>query len=177
MSVSSHLTPDPERRLRLIHGDVYDSLKWTDVKLGAITAFAMVQMAAIRLVAPEGVMSYLALLALCAVLPVGILGCSPFIETPRPILPLDQRGDKPRAGDSLVNEHDIAGYSQIDLTNFLDRYLGGGVTATPYHEDIVAKIVLGARMTMRKRRLFTCACVLTGLAQFCLFARLIQGTI
>jgi hypothetical protein len=173
MSVSSHLTPEPERRLRVIHGDLYDSLKWTDRKLGAITLFAAVQMAVVKFVSPEGALSYISLLALCAVLPAGIFGISPFIETPKP-LPLLDPANKPRAADSLLNEHDIAGYSQLELVNFLDRYLGGGITATPYYEDIVAQIVIGARIATRKRRLFGSACVLAGTAQLCLLVRLLM---
>ena len=172
MSVSSHLTPDPERRLRVIHGNIYASLKWTDRKLGGITLFAAAQMAVIKFVAPEGLPGYLALLALCAVLPIGVLGLSPLIETPKPV-PLLEPENKPLPGDSLINEYDIVRYSQLELTNFLDRYLGGGITATPYYEDIVAQIVIGARTATRKRRLFGCACVLAGLAQFGLLVQLV----
>ena len=172
MSVSSHLTPEPERRLRVIHGNISDSLSRTDRKLGAITFFAAFQMAVIKFVSPEGALCYVALLALCAVLPVGVFGISPFIETLKPVFLLDP-DNKPRAVDSLLNEHDIAGYSQLELVNFLDRYLGGGITATPYYEDIVAQIVIGARIATRKRRLFGSACLLTGAAQLCLLALLI----
>ncbi len=156
----------------MIHGDIYDSLNRTDRKLGAITIFAAAQMAVIKFVSPEGALSYLSLLALCAVLPAGIFGISPFIETPGP-LPLLDPVNKPRAADSLLNEHDIAGYSQLELVSFLDRYLGGGITATPYYEDIVAQIVIGARIATRKRRLFGSACVITAAAQLCLLAQLL----
>ncbi len=145
MSVSSHLTPDPERRLRVMHENIYNSLNRADRKLGTITFFAAVQMAVVRFVAPEGAMGYLALLILCAVLPIGV---SPFIETPKPI-PLLKPEDKPHPGDSLIDEYDIVRYSQIELTNFLDRYLGGGITATPYYVDIIAQIVIGACASRR----------------------------
>ena len=174
MSVSSHLTPDPERRLRVIHGNIRDSLNRADLKLGALTLFAAVQMAVVRFVAPEGAASHIALLALCAALPVGVFGFSPFVETPEPLPLLEPRGDKPHPGDSLVSESDIARYSQLELTGFLDRYLGGGITATPYYEDIVAQIITGARIVARKRRIFGGACVLAALAQLCLFARLVK---
>ena len=173
MSVSSHLTPDPERRLRLIHGNICNSLKRADRKFEAITLLAAVQMAVIRFIAPDGPLGYIALLALCAVLPIGILGISPFIETPKPIALLEPE-DKPHPADSLINEYDIARYSRLELVNFLDRYLGGGITATPYYEDIVAQIVIGSRIVTRKRRLFGSACVLAGLAQLCLLIQLIK---
>jgi len=172
MSVSSHLTPDPERRLRVIYENIYNSLNRANRKLGAITLFAAVQMTVVKFVAPEGAMGYLALLILCAILPIGILGVSPFIETPKP-LPLLKPEDKPHPGDSLIDEYDIVRYSQIELTNFLDRYLGGGITATPYYVDIVAQIVIGARIATRKRRLFKGACVLAWVAQLCLFIQLL----
>ena len=172
MSVSSHLTPDPERRLRVIHGNIYDSLKWTDSKLGALTLFAAVQLPMIRFLAPQGTPGYIASLSLCAVVPLGLLGISPFIDTPKPI-PLLEPVHMPLPHDSLINESDIVRYSQLELTNFLDRYLGGGITATPYYEDIIAQIVIGARIATRKRRHFACACVLAGLAQLCLLVRLI----
>jgi len=175
MSVSSHLTPDPERRLWVIHEDIYKSLEWTDMKLGALTAFAAGQMAVIRFITPESAPGLAALAALCAALPAGILGCSPFIETLRPIPLLDARENKPRTGDSPFNAYDLARYSQLELTNFLDRYLGGGITATPYYEDIVAKIVIGARIAARKRRLFAGVCVLATAAQLCLLVQLFRS--
>ncbi|MCX5786559.1 MAG: hypothetical protein NTX59_12825 [Elusimicrobia bacterium] len=172
MSISSHLTPEPERRLWIMHGNIDNSLKWADKKLGAVTAFAAVQMAVIKIVAPEGVLSYIALLALCAALPVGVFGISPFIET-RKHIPLHKPREAERAGDSLITEYDIAGYSQMELVNFLDKYFGGGITATRYFEDIIARIVIGARIVTRKRRLFMCSCVLAGTAQLCLLVQLV----
>ncbi len=157
----------------MIHGNISDSLNRTDRKLGAITIFAAGQMAVIKFISPEGALSYISLLALCAVLPAGVFGISPFIETPKPLPPLDQV-NKPRSADSLLNEHDIAGYSQLELVSFLDRYLGGGITATPYYEDIVAQIVIGARIATRKRRIFGSVCAMTLVAQLCLLARLLM---
>ncbi|HBA61327.1 MAG TPA: hypothetical protein DCZ92_11030 [Elusimicrobia bacterium] len=175
MSVSSHLTPDPERRLRLIHGNIYDSLKWTDRKLAAVALLAMLEMSAIGLAVPGGTLARLALLALCLAALVSAVAGSPFIETLKPVPLLDQRGDKPRPGDTLVSEYDVARYSQAELTALLDRYLGGGVTGTPYYEDIVGQIVIGARVATRKRRLFAAACTLAILAQLCLAIRLAAG--
>jgi len=174
MSVSSHLTPDPERRLRLIHGNIQDSLKWADIRLGALTFLAAGQMAAIKFVAPEGAAAHAALLALCAVLPAGILGASPFMGTARQLPLLDPRKDGQHSGDPLIGEADIARYSQAELVNFLDRYLGGGITATPYYEDLVARIVISARIATRKNRLFGGACVLACFAQLALLVQLLR---
>ncbi|PIU20808.1 MAG: hypothetical protein COT18_00300 [Elusimicrobia bacterium CG08_land_8_20_14_0_20_59_10] len=172
MSVSSHLTPDPERRLRLIHSNVYDSLKWTDGKLAALALLAVLEMPAIALTVPGGPFVRAALLALCLTALVGVLACSPFMETLKRVPVLDPRGYKHQPGDSLVSESDIALYSQVELVAFLDRYLGGGITATPYYEDMVGQIVIGARVALRKRRLFGAACALAVLAQLCLAAGL-----
>ena len=172
MSVSSHLTPDPERRLRVIHGNIYNSIQWTDSKLGAVMLLAAVQLATVKYLSPDGLAAHIASLMLCAVMPPGILGISPFIETPKPI-PLLEPGKTQRPKGSLIGEADIAGYSQLELVNFLDSYLGGGITATPYYEDIVVRIVIGARVAARKRRLFAAACVLAGLAQLCLLVQLV----
>ncbi len=174
MSVSSHLTPDPERRLRIIHDGISYSLRQTDLKLGAASLLAVLQAVALRLLAPDGTAAWTALLLFCAVLPVCFAGASPFIETPRPVPLLDRHGNR-RVPDSQLTERDIAASSQLELTNFLDRYLGGGITATPYYEDIVARIVMDARVASRKRRLLNAACSLSVAAQLCLLTRLALG--
>ena len=174
MSVSSHLTPDPERRLRIIHDGISYSLRQTDLKLGAAALLAVLQAVAVRLVAPDGASAWAALVLFCAVLPVCFAGASPFMETSRPVPLLDRRGSR-RVPDSLLTERDIAECSQLELTNFLDRYLGGGITATPYYEDIVSRIVMDARVSSRKRRLLAAACYLSIAAQLCLLTRLMLG--
>lgn len=173
MSVSSHLTPDPERRLRIIYGNLDNAVKWADSKLGAVTIFAAAQAVAVKYLLPDGIAGQAALVILCAVVPVGLLGVSPFLETLHRLPLLDPRQDKLPDGNYLVNEYDISKYSQAELTSYLDRYLGGGITATPYYEDIVAQIVISARIATRKRRLFAAACALAGGAQLFLLARLL----
>ena len=44
-------------------------------------------------------------------------------------------------------------YAHGELIYRLDKYLGGGITATPYHEDLVGQIVIHARIAVRKQRL------------------------
>ncbi len=165
MSVSSHLNPEPERRLWIIHGGVRRALEWTEIKLWALTAFAAAQLALLKIISPEGAVSYWETVLLAAVLPIGLAALSPFIEAARQLSWLDPNMDTRSPGDSLIVAHDIAKYPQIELVVRLDKYLGGGVTATPYYEDIVGQIVIGARIAVRKHRLFLAACVPAGLVQ------------
>ncbi len=172
MSVSSHLNPEPERRLWIIYEKVRRSVEWTDIKLGALTAFAAGQMVLIKIVVPGGPLAYPAMALLAVVLPVGLLALSPIIEAVRQIPFIDPRMDKRHDGDCLISAHDIAKYPQIELVIRLDKYLGGGVTATPYYEDIVGQIVISARIATRKHRLFLAACFLTGVVQLGLLCQL-----
>lgn len=165
MSVSSHLNPEPERRLWILHGNMRRSAEWTDIKLGALTAFAAAQLAFMKLASPEGGLYLWVMGLLAAVVPTGIAALSPFIEAARQLPLLDPGMDARHAGDSLIVPRDIAKYPQIELVVRLDKYLGGGVTATPYYEDIVGQIVAGARIAVRKRNLLLAACVPAGLAQ------------
>ena len=165
MSVSSHLNPEPERRLWIIHGNMRRAVEWTDIKLGALTAFAAAQLGFLKLTSPEGGYYFWALLFLAAVLLIGLAALSPFVEAARQLPWLDPRMDTRHAGDCLILPHDIAKYPQIELVVRLDKYLGGGVTATPYYEDIVGQIVESARIAVRKHRLFLAACVPAGLVQ------------
>lgn len=173
MSVSSHLSPEPERRLWIIHGNMRRSIERTDLKLLALTAFAAAQTALVEIAAPEGAFSHAALALLAAVVPIGLFALSPAIETQRQ-LPLDPRMDERRAGDCLISAPDIAKYPQVELVILYDKYLGGGVTATPYYEDIVGQIVSSARIATRKRRLFLAACAPAAIVQFGLLWQLLR---
>ncbi|MDD5208342.1 MAG: hypothetical protein PHV36_03070 [Elusimicrobiales bacterium] len=173
MSVSSHLSPEPERRLWIIHAKILGETSRTDLKLWALTAFAAAQMALVETVVPGGRLSHFALALLCVILPIGLLALSPLIETNRQVPLLDPRMDGRHAGDCLISAHDIAKYPQIELVILFDRYLGGGVTATQYYEDIVGHIVSSARIAVRKRRLFLAATVPAVVVQLGLLCRLI----
>ncbi len=164
MSVSSHISPEPERRLWIMHGNMRRAAGRADIKLGAIAFFSLFEAALLRADAAGSPLALAALMTLCLVLPLCILGVSPFIETPGP-LPLLDRMPKPAKGDAFVAPYDLAKYSSLELPIILDRYLGGGVTAPTYHEDIVGQVVLGARMTVRKERLLGAACALALPAQ------------
>jgi hypothetical protein len=173
MSVSSHLNPEPERRLWIIHENLRRTVEWTDLKLGALTAFAALQMALIKYLNPDGPVSYAALVLLAAILPVGVLALSPLIEMPVRTPLLEPRRDKLAAMESLLESSDISKHPQVELVNRLDKYLGGGITATPYYEDIVGQIVINARLVSRKRRLLIAACALAGVVQLALLGQLL----
>lgn len=162
MSVSSHLSPEPERRLWLIlemvRGEA-DRAEWLLAALAAICALEAFAVPAARtFVTAAGAFSVLSLL--------------PVPRKPRRVPFLDPELSRPGVDDSLVSFHDIAKYALGDLILKLDRYLGGGVTNTQYYEDIVAEIVHESRRAARKRRLFGAACFLTALAQLALIAAL-----
>ena len=174
MSVSSHLTPEPERRLWIIHEIMRHSVEWADRKIAALTVFTAAQMALIWLLAPAGALSHLALVALCVVLPLGVFAYSPLTEVARRLPFLEPSDDRSYAADFLLSVHDIATYSQNELVNRMDKYLGGGITATPYYEDIIGQIVVYARIAARKQRLFRIACVIVGIAQLGFFVQLLR---
>jgi hypothetical protein len=167
------LTPDPERRLWVIHENMRHSVEWADRKIVALTAFTAMQMALIELLAPSGPVSHLALVTLSIVLPLGVFAYSPLTEVSRRLPFLEPSDDRSYAADFLLSVHDIATYSQSELINRMDKYLGGGISATPYYEDIVGQIVIYARIAARKQRLFRIACIIVGIVQLGLFVQLI----
>jgi hypothetical protein len=175
MGVSSHLTPEPEHRLWLIHGNLLRCCERGDVKLLSLSFLCAAQIALVRYAAPAGAFSVLSMCLLAAALPLALAAVSPFVEAQRQLPLLDPSLALRRQGDSLISAVDIAKYPQVELVVLLDRYLGGGITATPYYEDIIAQIILSARIVTRKRRLLAAACVLAGTAQLCLLLLLAAG--
>lgn len=172
MSVSSHLNPEPERRLWIMHESLRRTLEWADLKLGALAAFAALELALAAYLLTPGALCRVILALLGAALPLCVFALTPFIETP-PRMPLaDPERGKPRMGDSMLVPGDLTKYPQVELVNILDRYLGGGVTATPYYDDIVGQIVLTARVITRKTRVLAAAGTLAVLAQLLLLAGL-----
>ena len=83
MSVSSHLTPEPERRLWVILEHMQHSVEWTDHKIGAITAFAVIELALVKMLAPAGLLGFLTLLLLALALPIGVFAFSPLTGLPK----------------------------------------------------------------------------------------------
>ncbi|PIR15794.1 MAG: hypothetical protein COV48_12385, partial [Elusimicrobia bacterium CG11_big_fil_rev_8_21_14_0_20_64_6] len=141
MSVSAHLTPEPERRLWLILESMRHAVDAADLRIGAITAFAVAELAFIRILLPVGAPGMLALASLTAALPLGVFAFTPLKRLPKWLQFLEPHKDKMRVEDSLITVDDLVKYSHGDLIFKLDKYLGGGITATPYYEDIVGQIV------------------------------------
>ena len=174
MTISAHLTPDPERRLWIIFESMRHSVEWADRRIGALTAFAAAELAVIRVLAPAGPLGLLVLASLSVALPLGVLAFSQLTGTPKRLPFLDPPSDKPSASDNMISADDIAKYTHQELIGRLDRYLGGGITSTQYYEDLVGQIVILARIASRKQRLFRAACVLVGVAQLGLLGHLIR---
>jgi len=174
MSISAHLTPEPERRLWTILENVRRSAEWTETKIGALTAFAAAQLAFLRLAGASGPLGLAALLALGAALMVGLFAFAPLSRLPPWLDFLGPAKDKTSVNDCLIAFEDLAKYTQNELINRLDRYLGGGVTATPYYEDIVGQIARTASVAARKQRLLRASCAVVGFGQLCLLGQLLR---
>lgn len=173
MSVSAHLTPEPERRLWLILESMRHEVDSADLRIGGLTAFAAAELAFIRILLPVGAPGFLALASLTAALPLGVFAFAPLKRLPAWLQFLEPHRTKPRVEDSLITVDDLVKYSHGDLIFRLDKYLGGGITATPYYEDIVGQIVENARVAWRKQRLLRYACFVVSLGQLGLLGQLI----
>jgi hypothetical protein len=147
--------------------------QWADHKIGALTAFAAAELAFIKIPAPAGSLGFLTLVSLTAALPLGVFAFAPLARLPKLLSFLDEEKHKTNGNDCLIAVEDLAKYTQGELINRLDRYLGGGITATPYYEDIVGQIVASASIAARKQRLFKASCVIVGFAQLCLLVQLL----
>lgn len=155
-SVSSHLSPEPERRLWIIFELMQDAAASAEQRLAAIAGLAVLELALLR---PGGAGALI--LALCV--PVALLGLYPLRRLPPALAFLEPPKDA--SGVSLVTPEDIAKCLLVDLIHRMDRYLGGGVTSTQYYEDIVAEILAQAYLAVLKRRVLRAVCVAVALAQ------------
>jgi hypothetical protein len=173
MSVSSHLTPEPERRLWVILEHMQHSVEWTDHKIGAITAFAVIELALVKMLAPAGLLGFLTLILLALALPLGVFAFSPLTGLPKWLYKPELHKDSSSIDHCMIWAEDIAKYTHSELVHRLDKYLGGGITATPYHEDLVGQIVVHARIAVRKQRLFNAACIIVEIAQLGVLGQLI----
>jgi hypothetical protein len=165
MSVSAHLTPEPERRLWLILESMRHEVDSADLRVAALTALAVAELA-------FGAPGRFVATCLTAALPLGLFAFAPMRRLPKWLQFLEPHKDRMRPEDSLILVDDLVKYSHGDLIFKLDKYLGGGITATPYYEDIVGQIVENARVAARKQRLFRIACLLVGLGQLGLLGQL-----
>lgn len=173
MSVSSHLNPEPERRLWLLHAKMRAVAALADIKLAGLAAFCLMELA-LLMNCEAAPLSVGAAILLALELPLCVFAVSPFMETPGRISLVDHN-EKPAEADSLLVAHDLAKYPRMELIIILDRYLGGGITATPYYEDIVGRIVTAARSAARKERLLSVALSAALAAQLFLAAMLIRA--
>ena len=173
MSVSSHLSPEPERRLWVIHENVRRSVEWTDTKLGILAVLAVLEIPVIFGGFRPGLLTYAGALLMCLALPLVLAGLSPFVDAPGPVSLLDQPVGKMLPDDSFLLARDLARYPHAELVFRLEKYLGGGITSLRYHEDIVARIIAVSRACVRKERLFSAACGAALAAQLALIAALL----
>ena len=173
MSVSAHLTPEPERRLWLILESMRHAVDAADLRIAGLTTFAVFELAFIHVLMPAGSSGRLALATLTAALPLGVFAFAPMRRLPKWLQFLEPRQDKVRADDSLILVDDLVKYSHGELIFRLDKYLGGGITATPYYEDVVGQIVENARVAARKQRLLRITCFVVGVGQLGLLGQLI----
>ena len=158
LSVSSHLTPDPERRLRRMLDNLHEQQRSAEFKLSAAAIAAAIEMFAV-LPSRTGT-EFLLSLVIC----FAFAGLSPFMETDKKLPVLDcKETDLP--DDYILDEYDLAKYSSSELVNFLDKYLGGGISATPYYEDLVSRIAYRSRRLVRRHRMLAIACILICFAQ------------
>ncbi len=173
MSISSHLSPDPERRLWVIHDTVRRAAEWTDLKLGLVGLLAVLELPWLAGFFKEGWPAYTAVGLLCAALALVLAALSPFTALDRQLPLLDQPVGKVRQEDSLVLPEDLARSPYSELVFRMDRYLGGGITAIKIYEDIVARIIAASRSAVRKTRLLSAACGAAILAQLAFAAVLL----
>lgn len=167
MSISSHLTPEPERRLWIIHDNMRRAVEWTDTKLAVLVIFAAAELSFLK----PGLLGLLGLVPLSSALLVGIIATLPLTRIPRWLAFLEPAKGEQCAADCLIAAEDLAKYTHLELILRLDKYLGGGITATRYYEDIVGQTVLLARIVVRKQRLFLVALAFACLGQLGLLAR------
>jgi hypothetical protein len=173
VSISAHLTPEPERRLWLILESMRHAIETNDRRIGALTAFAAAELMFVKFLAPAGALGLLTLAALAAALPLGVFAFSPLARLPAFLSFLDDPKHATSPNDCLIAVDDLAKHTRAELVLRLDKYLGGGVTATPYYEDVVGQTIEFALIASRKQRLFRASCAVVGFAQLCLFAQLL----
>lgn len=172
MSVSSHLTPEPERRLWAILEFLRASVALADRHLLALSAFAAFELVYLKQGGTSGFCGWLGSLALALAAPFGLLAFAPLARLPEKLGFLEPGKGRQSVDDSFITADDLVKYAHGELILKMDRYLGGGITATQYHEDLVAEIGTQARLSARKRRLLLIQCLLTGLGQLALLSLL-----
>jgi hypothetical protein len=159
VSVSSHLTPQPEQRLWNILETMRHAAERAETSLAVLAAVAALESWALKSWLPSG----------AAVL--AFVGLAPWRRLSGFLSFLDWGRGKQAPADSLVSVDDMVKYSHGELINRLDRYLGGGITATQYYEDLIGEALTHARLAARRRRLLKAAWILFALGQLGWLAR------
>ena len=172
MSVSSHLTPEPERRLWAILDSLRASVSSADRQLLSLTVFSALELLLLKQGLSTGFCGRLGSLALALAAPFGLFAFAPLARLPAGLGFLEAAKGKQSVDDSFITPDDLVKYAHGELILKMDRYLGGGITATQYHEDLVAEIGAQARLAARKRRLLLIQCGLAGLGQLALLSLL-----
>ncbi len=153
MSVSAHLSPEPERRLWIIHENLRQAVDGYDARIAALTALCAAEAVVLR--SPS----------MACLAGLGIAALTPFWRAPRSFSFLEPSRRRQSVDDSLILAEDLIKYSHGELIYRLDKYLGGGITATPYYEDVVGRILEHAHQAARKRRVLAALCALAALGQ------------
>lgn len=169
MSISSHLSPEPERRLWIILENQRHALVAAEWRAAAVAVFAACEAGYVKLAAGDEPLTSVTIIVLSIALVIGAAAFAPVASLLKP------KDGKPKLEDCLVAFDDIAKYTHGELILRLDKYLGGGITATQYYEDIVGQILFYARVAARKQRLLRAACQAAALGQVFFVACLLRG--
>lgn len=172
MSVSSHLTPEPERRLWAVLDFLRGEAARADWRLLALCALCAVELLQLKLAGVTGFLAYVGTLALALAAPFGLFAFAPLDRLPDRLAFLEPGRGRQSVDDSFITADDVVKYAHGELVLKMDRYLGGGITNTQYHEDLVREIGANARLAARKRRLLLIQCVLAGVGQLALMSLL-----
>lgn len=156
--ISSHLSPEPERRLWIIHENLRHEQERVENKLALAGALSLAQLWAVH--------HSWAAYPLAAAFIVALLGAT--AGRWRRLSFLDPGDRKDIVDDYLVTPAGLAKYTHGDLIARFDKFLGGGITNTKYFEDLIGEIAALAKTAWRKQRLFRASCVLLWLGQLAL---------
>lgn len=172
MSVSSHLTPEPERRLWAVLDHMRAEAARSDWRLLALTAFAALEALSLGSQGVFGFAGRVGQLALGAGVLFGLVAFAPLDRMPRALSLLEPARGRQTVDDSFITAEDLVKYAHGELVLKMDRYLGGGITNTQYHEDLVREIGANARLAARKRRLLLIQVGLVAAGQLALLSLL-----
>lgn len=157
MSVSAHLSPEPERRLWLILESQRLLMDGADARIGGLAVLCALELGLLK---PAGLVAA----PLAAAVAATALAWLPVARLAKPLSFLEDKR-KARNDDNLIAPEDLVKYSHGELIFRLDKYLGGGITATPYYEDLVGRILEHAWQAARKRAALKLVCVLAAAGQ------------